>query len=344
MQEVALFALPHIGEDSRGRKSKKTSESSGEALSRKSSFEFDLDGRQSEEDQQILLPVANEKIKCICSYQHDDGFLIECNKCNEWQHGVCMGVEKDIVPDVYECSVCMPEAIHLEIETAINLQQGFLKSYQKEEEEKDREKDRKGKDREEQGRKEERENKTGVQKFDELPEIMRAESTRKEEERAQKEREEKKRAEEENEEVDRAEKEREEKERAEKEKEEKERAEREREEEERTEMKQDNPKEKLLRLLLGWQDLREKDRKGKDKEREEKERAVKEREEKERAARERESREREIEREREMRERELREREEKARAVKEREEERIEMKQDNPKEKLLRLLLGWQDL
>ena len=275
MQEVALFALPHIGEDSRGRKSKKTSESSGEALSRKSSFEFDLDGRQSEEDQQILLPVANEKIKCICSYQHDDGFLIECNKCNEWQHGVCMGVEKDIVPDVYECSVCMPEAIHLEIETAINLQQGFLKSYQKEEEEKDREKDRKGKDREEQGRKEERENKTGVQKFDELPEIMRAESTRKEEERAQKEREEKKRAEEENEEVDRAEK---------------------------------------------------------------------EREEKERAARERESREREIEREREMRERELREREEKARAVKEREEERIEMKQDNPKEKLLRLLLGWQDL
>ena len=197
MQEVALFALPHVGEDS---KSKKTSESSGEALSRKSSFE-DLDGRQSEGDQQIFLPVANEKIKCICSYQHDDGFLIECNKCNEWQHGVCMGVEKDIVPDVYGCSVCMPEAIHLEIETAINLQQSFLKSYQKEEEEKDR----KGKDREEKGRKEE--------------------------EKVQKEREEKKRAEEENEEVDRAEKERK--------------------EEERIEMKQDNPKEELLRLLLG---------------------------------------------------------------------------------------------
>ena len=273
MQEVALFTLPHIGEDSGGRKSKKTSQSSGEALSRKSSFELDLDGRQSVGGQQIFLPVTNEKIKCICSYQHDDGFLIECNKCNEWQHGVCMGVEKDIVPDVYECSVCMPEAIHLEIETAINLQQSFLKSYQKEEEEKDREKDRKvkktGEERKKEILEELRETERAVKETEEKVRAAMRERELREKEREIRERElremvrEREIRERELREMEREremrerelkEREREMRERELREREEKKRAVKER-EEERIEMKQDNPKEKLLRLLLGWQDL-----------------------------------------------------------------------------------------
>ena len=244
MQEVALFTLPHPGEGSSGRKSKKagySSESSGEALSRKSSFEFDLDSKQSVGDQQNFLPVTNEKIKCICSYQHDDGFLIECRECNEWQHTVCMDVKKSSIPDIsykYRCSVCMPNAIPLEIETAINLQQSFLKSYQKEQEEKDR----KEKDRERKEKTENPVNKIIAEILDVSPELL---------ERIEKEREEKERAKEEDKEEDEDEDEDEDEE----EDKEEERTEKERAEEERTEIKQDNPKEKLLRLLLGWQDL-----------------------------------------------------------------------------------------
>ena len=94
---------------------------SSENLSKKSSFSDVV------EDQP---PVATEEIKCICGYKHDDGFLIDCNKCKEWQHGACMGVEKDNVPDVYQCPMCTPGAYCLDIEKAINVQESFSKSYQ----------------------------------------------------------------------------------------------------------------------------------------------------------------------------------------------------------------------
>ena len=121
LQQIALFTLPRPSESSSKTKSTTmgySSESLGENLSTKSSFS------------DVLEAVVAEQIKCICGYKHDDGFLIDCNKCKEWQHGACMGVEKDSVPDVYECPVCTPEAHCLDIETAINVQESFLKSYQ----------------------------------------------------------------------------------------------------------------------------------------------------------------------------------------------------------------------
>lgn len=39
-----------------------------------------------------------------------------------------MGIDKNNVPKVYECTACTPNAHHLEIEAAINIQEGFLKS------------------------------------------------------------------------------------------------------------------------------------------------------------------------------------------------------------------------
>lgn len=51
---------------------------------------------------QLSLPDPNEKIRCICGYQHDDGSLIQCDKCNEQQHRVCMDINAGNVPEVYE--------------------------------------------------------------------------------------------------------------------------------------------------------------------------------------------------------------------------------------------------
>lgn len=45
-------------------------------------------------------------IRCICGYSEDDGFTIQCEKCNAWQHAVCVNIENDKVPDVYLCDLC----------------------------------------------------------------------------------------------------------------------------------------------------------------------------------------------------------------------------------------------
>ena len=130
LQEIALFALPYYGGGSSESKSKVLRYSS-ESVSDLSSVEFDSESEHLVGDQPIFPPITTEEIRCICSYQHDDGFLINCDKCNELQHGVCMGIDENNVPEVYMCSACTPGPYCLEIERAINFQKSFLKSYQR---------------------------------------------------------------------------------------------------------------------------------------------------------------------------------------------------------------------
>ena len=136
LQEIALFALPRTvpDEGSIGGKSMKvgfSDECSSEYSSRGSS-DPESDGNKPEGNQPVLSPVAIGGIRCICSYQHDDGFLITCNQCSELQHGVCMGIDQSNVPEVYMCSACIPGAYNLEIEKAINIQETFFKSISQE--------------------------------------------------------------------------------------------------------------------------------------------------------------------------------------------------------------------
>ena len=133
LQEVALFALPRPvpDEGSNGSKAMNLghpSECSSEYLSRRLSIDFDSDGKQPGGDQPIISLPAIEGIRCICGYQHDDGFLITCDQCDGLQHGVCMDINKGNVPEVYKCSTCIPGAHTLEVEKAINIQEGFVKS------------------------------------------------------------------------------------------------------------------------------------------------------------------------------------------------------------------------
>ncbi|KAI8051243.1 hypothetical protein BDF22DRAFT_744854 [Syncephalis plumigaleata] len=55
---------------------------------------------QSEEDEGV--------IRCICDYDFDDGFTIQCDDCLVWQHGVCVGISEDNVPKEYLCERCSP--------------------------------------------------------------------------------------------------------------------------------------------------------------------------------------------------------------------------------------------
>lgn len=47
-------------------------------------------------------------IRCICSYNDDDGFTIACDGCNHWQHGACFGIEQGNDPDSWFCHTCKP--------------------------------------------------------------------------------------------------------------------------------------------------------------------------------------------------------------------------------------------
>ncbi|KAL4704897.1 hypothetical protein ACJJTC_018514 [Scirpophaga incertulas] len=51
------------------------------------------------------------KTRCICDFTHDDGYMICCDRCGEWQHVDCMGIDRQNIPDAYMCELCQPRQI-----------------------------------------------------------------------------------------------------------------------------------------------------------------------------------------------------------------------------------------
>ncbi|SCU83196.1 LADA_0C10110g1_1 [Lachancea dasiensis] len=51
-------------------------------------------------------------ITCICGFDDDDGFTIQCDHCNRWQHAVCYGIRDiDSAPDDHLCITCNPRKV-----------------------------------------------------------------------------------------------------------------------------------------------------------------------------------------------------------------------------------------
>ncbi|OWB85484.1 hypothetical protein B5S33_g4152 [[Candida] boidinii] len=65
-------------------------------------------------------------IGCICGFEHDDGFTIQCDRCFRWQHAICMSIE-DIndVPDNYLCYLC-DKSLKIDKALAIKIQKERL--------------------------------------------------------------------------------------------------------------------------------------------------------------------------------------------------------------------------
>ncbi|XP_063816219.1 PHD finger protein 20 isoform X2 [Pseudophryne corroboree] len=47
-----------------------------------------------------------EIVRCMCEVQEENDFMIQCEECLCWQHGVCMGLLEDNVPEKYTCYIC----------------------------------------------------------------------------------------------------------------------------------------------------------------------------------------------------------------------------------------------
>ncbi|EPX72809.1 histone lysine methyltransferase Set3 [Schizosaccharomyces octosporus yFS286] len=51
------------------------------------------------------------KIRCVCPFDDDDGFTIQCENCEVWQHAVCFEISSENVPENYLCEQCQPRAV-----------------------------------------------------------------------------------------------------------------------------------------------------------------------------------------------------------------------------------------
>ncbi|KAK0097786.1 hypothetical protein PV326_013728 [Microctonus aethiopoides] len=49
--------------------------------------------------------------RCICEFEHDDGYMICCDRCLVWQHVDCMGIDRANIPDEYLCEICRPRRV-----------------------------------------------------------------------------------------------------------------------------------------------------------------------------------------------------------------------------------------
>ncbi|RMB95518.1 hypothetical protein DUI87_27628 [Hirundo rustica rustica] len=47
-----------------------------------------------------------EIVRCVCEVKEENDFMIQCEECLCWQHGVCMGLLEDKIPEKYTCYIC----------------------------------------------------------------------------------------------------------------------------------------------------------------------------------------------------------------------------------------------
>lgn len=60
----------------------------------------------------VVLPEDSGIIRCVCSFDTDDGFTVQCDRCYAWLHGSCVGFtpeeeEMGTLPDTYVCPLCL---------------------------------------------------------------------------------------------------------------------------------------------------------------------------------------------------------------------------------------------
>ncbi|XP_030761841.1 uncharacterized protein LOC115886711 isoform X2 [Sitophilus oryzae] len=66
--------------------------------------------------------------RCICGFLHDDGYMVECDRCKVWQHVQCV-IKNRVIPDEYLCDMCDPSK-HVDRQKARLAQQQWIRERQ----------------------------------------------------------------------------------------------------------------------------------------------------------------------------------------------------------------------
>ncbi|KFD54823.1 hypothetical protein M514_04257 [Trichuris suis] len=60
--------------------------------------------------------------RCLCGFGHNDDFMIQCDRCEVWQHCECLAIKPTNVPEKYLCEICEPRCLPFTSEEASHLQ------------------------------------------------------------------------------------------------------------------------------------------------------------------------------------------------------------------------------
>lgn len=59
-----------------------------------------------------IVDIDSGIISCICGFSDDDGFTIQCDHCNRWQHAVCYNIRDiETAPEDHLCNTCQPRKL-----------------------------------------------------------------------------------------------------------------------------------------------------------------------------------------------------------------------------------------
>lgn len=70
----------------------------------------DTEPQKSSSHQKASTKAPIDVTRCICELDHDDGFMICCDRCLVWQHCVCMQVNRRHIPEKFFCERCQPRS------------------------------------------------------------------------------------------------------------------------------------------------------------------------------------------------------------------------------------------
>ncbi|KAK7067416.1 hypothetical protein SK128_020384, partial [Halocaridina rubra] len=123
--KVSMFPSPHI--PPLPVELHQTSASAPTSLSTNMGAETDDDSRLSDRSSSVgpsgeetetapegegdEQPTDDSITRCICDFSHDDGYMIQCDRCFVWQHVDCMEIDRNNIPDEYLCEACEPRRV-----------------------------------------------------------------------------------------------------------------------------------------------------------------------------------------------------------------------------------------
>lgn len=59
-----------------------------------------------------IVDIDSGIISCICGFSDDDGFTIQCDHCNRWQHAICFNIRDiETAPEHHLCNTCQPRKL-----------------------------------------------------------------------------------------------------------------------------------------------------------------------------------------------------------------------------------------
>ncbi|XP_014489459.1 PREDICTED: uncharacterized protein LOC106752340 isoform X3 [Dinoponera quadriceps] len=80
-------------------------------ISSEAGREAELEGEETETANEGEGDDEDSVTRCICDFEHDDGYMICCDRCLVWQHVDCMGIDRSNIPDEYLCEMCRPRRV-----------------------------------------------------------------------------------------------------------------------------------------------------------------------------------------------------------------------------------------